>query len=127
MSKRRSRGFSLLEVLVAMGILAVVLPGLVAMFMGSKNTQVGSFSSEQATQFAEGKIDSLRWLGRSMLVPVGTWCTNQSTALNGKAANWRWKFDTVACVARRAGVVTVEVSWTQGKTAHSIVLQGGLP
>lgn len=127
MSRSSSRGFSLLEVLVAMGILAVVLPGLVAMFMGSKSAQVGSYSMEQATQFAEGKIDSLRWLGRSMLVPVGSWCANQGATLNGKPANWRWKFDTVAGVARRAGVVTVEVSWMQGKTAHSIVLQGGLP
>ena len=44
MKAPRSGGSSLLEVLVAMGILAVVLPGLVAMFMGSKSSQVGSYA-----------------------------------------------------------------------------------
>lgn len=127
MKAPRSGGFSLLEVLVAMGILAVVLPGLVAMFMGSKSSQVGSYALEQATQLAEGKIDSLRWLGRPLLTPTGTWSVQQPALLNGKAANWRWKFDIDAARPKRAGVLTVEVSWMQGKTGHSILLQGGVP
>lgn len=137
MTQPRSRGFSLLEVLVALGIMAIVLPGLAGMFLGSKSSQVGSFATEQASQLAEGKLDSLRWLGRAMLVPktttpknppqdVGTWSSYSAVTLNGKAANWRWKFDTTIGVARRAGVLSVEVSWKQGKSDHSITLQGGV-
>lgn len=137
MRKSRSRGFSLLEVLVALGIMAIVLPGLVGMFLGSKNSQVGSFAVEQATQLAEGKLDSLRWLGRAMLVPkqttpknppqdVGTWSGYNSISLNGKSANWRWRFDTTSSVARRAGILSVEVSWKQGTSDHAITLQGGV-
>jgi len=120
-------GFSLLEVLIAMVILAIVLPGLVAMFLGSKHSQVGSFATEQASQFAEGKLDSLRWLGRPMLAPVGAWSASQPAALSGKTAAWRWKFDTAAGVARRSGVLSVEVSWSQGKTPHAITLQWSVP
>ena len=124
MIQRQNRGFSLLEVLIAMGILSIVLPGLVAMFMGSKSAQVGSFASEQASQLAEGKLDSLRWLGRTMLLPANAWSTNQVTKVNGKEAAWRWKFDTTAGIAGRTGVVTVEVSWKQANTPHAITLQG---
>jgi prepilin-type N-terminal cleavage/methylation domain-containing protein len=120
------RGFSLLEVLVAMIIMAIVMPGLVAMFMGSKSSQVGSYASEQASQFAEGKIDSLRAMGRTLLQPAGTWSTPETTSISGKASTWHWKFDTTAGVAARSGVVSVEVLWTQGKTQHSIQLQGSV-
>ena len=115
MKTSKTKGFSLLEVLMALVILGLVLPGMVAMFLGSKRSQVGSFSSEQATQFAEGKLDSLRWLGRSLLIQtqtVGSWSTSNTTTLNTKSGAWRWKFDTVAGVAKRAGVLSVEVSWS---------------
>lgn len=125
MKRPRTRGFSLLEVLIAMIILAIVLPGLVAMFMGSKSSQVGSYASEQASQFAEGKIDSLRAMGRTLLKPVGTWSTPDTTYISGKPSTWRWKYDTTA-VPGQAGLVSVEVLWTQGKTGHSIQLQGSV-
>lgn len=126
MNRRTTRGFSLLEVLIAMIILAIVLPGLVAMFMGSKSAQVGSYASEQASQFAEGKIDSLRAMGRTLLKPAGTWSTPETTYISGKASTWRWRFDTTAGVERQAGMVSVEVLWKQGKTGHSIQLQGSV-
>jgi prepilin-type N-terminal cleavage/methylation domain-containing protein len=121
------RGFSMMEVLIAMILLTLVVPGLVAMFLGSKRSQVGSYAMEQASQFAEGKIDSLRWMGRSFLKPVGTWSTPEATYGSGKMATWRWKFDTTAGVPGRAGIVSVEVAWMQGRTPHSIALQGAVP
>lgn len=126
MNRRTSRGFNLLEVLIAMIILAIVLPGLVAMFMGSKSAQVGSYASEQASQFAEGKIDSLRAMGRTLLKPAGTWSTPETTSISGKASTWRWKFDTTTGVVGQAGMLSVEVLWNQGKTGHSIQLQGSV-
>lgn len=120
------RGFSMMEVLMAMVLLTVVVPGLVAMFLGSKRSQVGSYAVEQASQFAEGKIDSLRWMGRSFLKPAGSWSANESTSVGGKLATWRWKFDTTPGVAGRAGIVSVEVAWTQGRTPHAVVLQGAV-
>lgn len=126
MNRRTSRGFNLLEVLIAMIILAIVLPGLVAMFMGSKSAQVGSYASEQASQFAEGKIDSLRAMGRTLLKPAGTWSTPETTSISGKPSTWRWKFDTTTGVVGQAGMLSVEVLWNQGKTGHSIQLQGSV-
>lgn len=126
MNRRDRSGFSLLEVLVAMVLLAIVLPGLVGMFLGSKSAQVGSYASEQASQFAEGKIDSLRTMGRTLLKPAGSWSASESTSINGKVGTWRWKFDTTAGVAGRAGMLSVEVSWVQVRTPHSIVLQGSV-
>jgi len=128
------RGFTLLEALVALVLLAISLPALTSLFMGAKSSQVGSFAVEQGAQFAESRIDSLRWLGRQVLVgdhALGSYSSNQTTQLNLKSATWKWKLDTaassIAGAPGPAGSLTVEVDWNQGNSAHSITLQGEVP
>lgn len=130
------RGFTLLETLVALVLLAIFLPAITSLFMGAKSSQVGSFAVEQGAQFAEGRIDSLRWLGRQVLAgdhALGSFSSNQATTLNLKSATWKWKLDTAANPSAsagqpgQAGSLTVEIDWTQGSTAHSISLQGEVP
>lgn len=119
------KGFTLLEGLIALVLLVISIPAITSLFLGAKSSQVGSFAVEQGAQFAEGRIDSLRWLGRTVL-PAGAWSAPQTTTLNLKNATWRWRLDLPA-TAGQAGTLTVEVDWAQGTGAHSISLQGEVP
>jgi general secretion pathway protein I len=130
-------GFTLLESLIALVLLAIAIPAITTLFMGAKSSQVGSFAVEQGAQFAESRIDSLRWLGRQTLAsaqPLGhPTPTPLATTLNLKGATWTWQLDTaanpVASAGKpgRAGTLTLILNWSQGSAAHSITLQGELP
>lgn len=125
-----SRGFTVLEALVAIVLLGIVITGLTPMFRGAKSSQVGSYTMEQGSQFAESRIDSLRSLGRVFLVnqqTLGAW-TSPALPMNmgANAATWQWKLDTPT-VARKAGTLSVRVLWKQGSTSHQIELEGAVP
>lgn len=126
----KRHGFTMLEALVAIVLLAIVITGLTPMFRGAKSSQVGSYAVEQGTQFAEGRIDSLRSLGRTTLVKQQTLKSWTSPAkpisLGITDGSWMWMLDT-PLVAGKAGVVTVRVLWKQGSTDHQIELQGAIP
>ncbi len=131
MKTRSHRGFSLLEVLVALVILGLVLPGLVAMFLGSKSAQVGSQAAEEAVQLAEGKLDSLRWMGKGILagpksVNYNKWSPDYQTTITGKPLTWHWKIEHLIDNPAAADNLTVEVRWMQGSTPHSISLNAGV-
>jgi Tfp pilus assembly protein PilV len=128
------KGFTILEGLIAVILLVIALPAITSLFVGAKSSQVGSFAVEQGAQFAEGRVDSLRWLGRQVLAgdhALGTYSANQVTYLSLKNATWKWKLDTAvnatAGAPGAAGSVTVEVDWNQSGHAHSISLQGEVP
>jgi len=128
------KGFTLLEGLIALVLLVIALPAITSLFMGAKSSQVGSFAVEQGAQFAESRIDSLRWLGRQVLAgdhALGSYSSDRTTRLNLKNATWKWKLDTAvnptAGARGQAGNLTVEVDWNQGNGAHSITLQGEVP
>ncbi|HOX53143.1 MAG TPA: type II secretion system protein [Fibrobacteria bacterium] len=125
-----TRGFTILEALVAIVLLGIVITGLTPMFRGAKSSQVGSYTVEQGSQFAESHIDSLRSLGRVVLAKqqtIGNW-TNPAKPLNMgmTTGTWMWMLDT-PLVAGKAGTLTVRVLWNQGSVPHQIELQGAIP
>lgn len=124
----KRRGFTLLEGLVAIVLLAIVVTGVVPMFLGAKTSHVASYAVEQGSQFAESKIDSLRMLGRHTLGLIesgnGAWSATNTTTLGTKDATWKWKMDTVSGTVGQAGIVTVQVSWQQGNATNQVTLQG---
>lgn len=126
----RTRGFTILEVLVAIVLLGIVVTGLTPMFRGAKSSQVSSYAVEQGSQFAESRIDSLRSLGRTVLMKkqaLNSWTNPALPVTVGVAGGtWMWMLDYPA-VAGKAGVLTVRVLWHQGSTPHQIELQGAMP
>jgi prepilin-type N-terminal cleavage/methylation domain-containing protein len=69
---RADRGFSLLEVLVAMGVITTVLTGVAPLFAMSIRTNIRARDASYASMFAAQKIEQLRAGGDPVRSPDGT-------------------------------------------------------
>ena len=116
---KRSKGFSLIEVMIALVILAVALLALAGlMITTTKNTSFGGHMTEAAT-FAQDKLEQLRaspWAGIIAGADTQVGATGISYARSWTVAanpngDQRW--------------VTITINWTDPtkKTNHSIRLQ----
>ena len=123
------KGYSILEVLVAMVILTIALPGLVRWVTASRQAQVGSYRSEQATEFAQYVLDSLRQLPNDAISRVpctGTVCTGIVWHRNGQDYHLKWDYVDPNSVSL-PGAVYVEVHWNAGNAKRVSRLDGVLP
>jgi type IV pilus assembly protein PilV len=113
---KRSKGFSLIEVMIALVILAVALLALAGlMITTTKNTSFGGHMTE-ATTFAQDKLEQLRaapWTGIIAGADTAVGATGISYARSWTVADnpnqdQRW--------------VTITITWTDPtkKTNHSI-------
>ncbi|MEN9307873.1 MAG: hypothetical protein RL173_1805 [Fibrobacterota bacterium] len=120
------RGYSIMEVLVAVAILSIALPGLVRWVTASRHTQVGSFRSEQATEIAQTVMDSLRDVPRAIRTPVA----NYSVTKNGLTYRMSWDYlddSAKAYASPRPGAAWIELHWNVGNAARVSRLNGVLP
>jgi len=120
------RGYSIMEVLVAVAILTIALPGLVRWVTASRHTQVGSFRSEQATEMVQAIFDSLRDVPRAIRTPI----SNASLSKNGMTYTMSWDYldeDAKAYKYPRPGAAWVNIQWTVGKATRNSKLNGVLP
>lgn len=120
------RGYSIMEVLVAVAILSIALPGLVRWVTASRHTQVGSFRSEQATEIARTVMDSLRDVPRAIRVPVA----GDSISRNGLTYRMSWNYlnqDAKDYKFPRPGAAWVELQWNVGNASRVSRLNGVLP
>lgn len=119
MKLTRSKGFSLIEVMIALVILAVALLALAGlMITTTKNTSFGGHMTEAAT-FAQDKLEQLRaspWTGIIAGADTQVGATGISYARSWTVAanpngDQRW--------------VTITMNWTDPtkKTNHSISLR----
>jgi prepilin-type N-terminal cleavage/methylation domain-containing protein len=114
---RRSRAYTLIEVLIAMVILVALYPALSTLVTGSRKAQVSGYRMEQASAFGRIVIDSLT------IIPRNAWTTGssvQTIAGVSYTASWTkppgdppWLFP-------------VSVTWVQGAKVHQIQLQAVL-
>lgn len=108
------RAYTLIEVLVAMIILASIYPALSVLITGSRKAQVSGYRMEQASAYGRTVIDSLS------ILPGTAWTTGssvQSIAGVEYTASWTkppgpspWTFP-------------ISVTWIQGAKVHQIQLQ----
>jgi prepilin-type N-terminal cleavage/methylation domain-containing protein len=115
----RSKGFSLIEVMIALVILAVALLALAGlMITTTKNTSFGGHMTEAAT-FAQDKLEQLRaspWAGiiagaDTQVGATGISYARSWTVADNPNGDQRW--------------VTITMNWTDPtkKTNHSISLR----
>jgi len=141
--KQNQRGFSLIEVLVAIFILSVGLLSVAALqIIGLKNTHSASLHS-QATTSASDIIDRMRINHDSALaggynIAIGTSAPGGSTIAANDLGGWKTNLDTglpsgdggIDC-STVSGLCVVTVQWddsggTAGSTAAQIVLRARL-
>lgn len=109
-------GYTLVEVLVAVAILGLVLPGLSYMVIGSRKVQVTSYRMEQAAAFGQMVIDSLSVVPVAQRGATGTVSDSIGQVLY--TAAWR------STPAGKAQKVATTVSWNHGGRTESITIQG---
>jgi type IV pilus modification protein PilV len=115
----RSKGFSLIEVMIALVILAVALLALAGlMITTTKNTSFGGHMTEAAT-FAQDKLEQLRaspWAG----IIAGA-----DTAVGATGISYARSWTVAANPTGDQRWVTITMNWTDPtkKTNHSISLR----
>lgn len=118
-------GYTILEVLVAVIVLAIVLPGLAAMVVNSRKVQVSSLRFENAAAFGQKVYDSLQLVPPTTLSATSGACT---AIVDGQEYRSDWKRTPVVVEGVQVGGSTLEVgiSWTVGTKTHRSVLTGAL-
>lgn len=120
------KGYTILEVLIAVVLLAIILPGLIRWVTASRQAQVGSYRSEQATEYAQYVLDSLRTLPRASR-DVGV--SNQVRTHNGISYRLTWNYvnATNPYAHPAPGAAFVEVRWKVGNVERLSRLDGVFP
>ena len=115
---RRAGGFSLLEILVAMSILAIAL---VALYQASSGATRNVRADEK---YAYGVELARSLLADNNVIPVGGVNTAGETA-----AGFRWRVNSRPIDLSRSSIATgslhgieVEVSWSDGARRREVVL-----
>ncbi len=133
---KTQHGYTILEVLIAVIILAIILPALSVMVIGGRQTQLGSLRFENAAAYAQRVYDSLSLLPPTALA-TGSSVTDPtsgttSDTIGGQKYTADWVRTplvsaTSSSLTQLGGAkLTVTVSWTVGRTKHQSVLTGGL-
>lgn len=109
----RRRGYTLIEVLIAMVILVAMYPAISTLVSGSRKAQVSGFRMEQASSLAETTIDSLATL------PSGAWTTGSAQRdIAGVVYTASWTRPGGAA----PWIFPVTITWVQGSLQHSVSL-----
>lgn len=116
--KPTRRGYTLIEVLIALLILVTIYPAVSTLVRGSRAAQIDGFRMEQASAYSRVAIDSLA------LLPSGAWTSGSSTqVISGVTYTATWTKPS----GTTPWTFPVVVSWTQGNLLHSVSLQAVLP
>jgi prepilin-type N-terminal cleavage/methylation domain-containing protein len=122
----RSKGFSLIEVMIALVILAVALLGLAGLMVTTtKNNSFGGHITEAAT-FAQDKLEQLRATPFGMIA-LNTMQTDNPVGSTGITYTRSWvAVPNIPPPGNTLDVITITVSWAD-TIPHSINMVSAIP
>jgi type IV pilus assembly protein PilV len=120
--EQRSTGLTLIEVMIALSILAVGLLTLSSMQLQALRAGRGGKTDTIATTFAQDKMEDLRrkpWT-HADLAPNGTWTTAQTltSGVDGQTYLLDWRVTDV--VANWTREIDVRVRWSSPKHPNRV-------
>ena len=115
--RRNQSGFSLIELLIAMAILALAMLAAATMQLGSirNNTKGNIFT--QATMLAKGKMEELKSTQDLTTLADGAENGLNAAGQPGGIYNLSWTVADLGTTARR---ITVTVQWTRGTQTRQV-------
>jgi type IV pilus modification protein PilV len=115
---KKSKGFSLIEVLVALVILSISLLALAGLMVQStKNSSWGSHMTEAAT-LAQDRLEALRAVRPQTDIPEGM-NNDQVTAASGILYTRTWTVTTNAAGTLRT--ITISITWSDS-VPHTLTI-----
>lgn len=117
---RKMAGYTIVEVLMAVIILAIAIPGLSVFVLGSRKAQISSVRFENATAFGQKVYDDMMLLPPAKVAGTGS----VTTTIDGQSYTASW---TKTAIAAGGNIVNITVRWNVGGKSHTSVLNGVLP
>lgn len=116
-SDNRQRGFSLVELLIALAILALAMLAAASMQFGSIRNNADGNMVTQANMLAKAKMEELK--NTTDLSTLGDGDDDGINAAGQAGGIYKrsWKIESLGTTARR---LSVTVEWTKGSRKHSI-------
>ncbi len=115
---KKAKGFSLVEVLVALVILSISLLALAGLMVQStKNSSWGSHMTEAAT-LAQDRLEALRAVRPQTDIPEGM-NNDQVTAASGILYTRTWTVTTNAAATLRT--ITISITWSDS-VPHTLTI-----
>jgi type II secretory pathway pseudopilin PulG len=118
----QERGITLVEILVALVVIAFVLLGIAQVFPGSARGQVRDRMMRGATYLAQEKLEYLNTLswGDAALIGGRHPTTGAETCGDNNAWTRYWQVTTLGAPLDNLKKVTVTVKWTAGTFSDSL-------
>jgi len=117
---RKPSGYTILEVLVAVTILAIALPGLSMLLLGSRKVQVSSLRFENAAAYGQKVYDDLSLLPPARVAATGS----SSVVIDGQTYKASWQ---KTALTLGGNSVQITVGWRVGGKDRTSILNGVLP
>jgi prepilin-type N-terminal cleavage/methylation domain-containing protein len=115
--KGNQKGFSLVELLIAMAILALAMLAAASMQFGSIRNNASGNMVTQANMLAKAKMEELKSTADLTTLTSGAEAGINAAGQAGGIYNRSWTVENLGTTARR---ITVTVQWTKGHQTRTI-------
>jgi prepilin-type N-terminal cleavage/methylation domain-containing protein len=115
----RQRGFTVMEVLIALAILAVGMVGILAMQKGTMSASGYSRRAVEAAVLGEDRLELLRTVPIATVASGNDYVDASGTAGVGAPYHRVWTVTTVGLLKK----IVLVVSWTENDGTHALTFR----